>query len=86
MELIEPLRTDPPYAKINHLGYTHATYGTGDLDAAVAHLRNEGVEITSDPVGTPGSRFIFLKDPDGTYLRLRHARPRERAQRRATAR
>ncbi len=55
---------------IQVFGYTHATYGTGDLDAAVSPLRAQGVEVMSDPAGAPGSRFVFLKDPDGTYLRL----------------
>ena len=51
----------------------HAAYVTTDLDADYAHLKTQGIEFLSEPVGTPGKRFgrfVFLKDPDGTYIQL----------------
>jgi len=70
VQFIDPFRPDPPYAKLNHIGYTHVTYGTTDLDGAVAYLRSQGLNVTSDPVGAPGSRYVFVRDGDGTYFQL----------------
>jgi catechol 2,3-dioxygenase-like lactoylglutathione lyase family enzyme len=70
VQFIDPFNPDPPYAKLNHIGYTHVTYGTRDLDGAVSFLRSRGVTVTSDPVGTPGSRYAFVRDSDGTYFQL----------------
>lgn len=70
VQFLDPFNADPPYAKLNHIGYTHVTYGTRDLDAAVSFLRSEGVTVASDPVGTPGSRYAFVRDADGTYYQL----------------
>jgi len=70
VEFIDPFRSDPPYANLNHLGLTHVTYGTGDLDGAVCYLRSEGVDMVSGPARTPGSRFVFPRDEDGTHFQL----------------
>lgn len=70
VQFLDPFRSDPPYAKLNHLGLTHVTYGTGNLDGAVAYLKANGVDFVSDPAGIPGSRFAFFRDEDGTYFKL----------------
>jgi catechol 2,3-dioxygenase-like lactoylglutathione lyase family enzyme len=67
----DSFRSEPPYAKLNHLGMTYATYSTADLDGDFAHLRAKGVEFVSAPATAPnGERFVFLKDPDGAFLKL----------------
>ena len=64
-------REEPPYARLNHLGMTYATYATSDLDADVDYLRGNGVEFLSAPTTAPcGERFVFMKEPDGAYLKL----------------
>lgn len=64
-------RDDPPYANLNHIGMAYATYSTTDLDGDYAYLIGEGVEFVSAPTTAPnGERFVFLKDQDGTFLKL----------------
>jgi catechol 2,3-dioxygenase-like lactoylglutathione lyase family enzyme len=64
-------RDDPPYANLNHIGMSYATYSTADLDGDYAYLMGEGVEFVSAPTMAPnGERFTFLKDQDGTFIKL----------------
>ena len=64
-------RDDPPYADLNHIGMAYATYSTSDLDGDYAYLMGEGVEFVSEPTTAPnGERFMFLKDQDGTFIKL----------------
>ncbi len=64
-------RDDPPYANLNHIGMAYATYSTTDLDGDYAYLMSQGVEFVSEPTIAPnGERFVFLKDQDGTFLKL----------------
>ena len=64
-------REEPPYANLNHIGMAYATYSTTDLDGDFAYLQSKGVEFVSAPTTAPnGERFVFLKDQDGTFLKL----------------
>lgn len=64
-------RDDPPYANLNHIGMAYATFATTDLDGDYAYLVDQGVEFVSPPTTAPnGERFVFLKDQDGTFLKL----------------
>jgi catechol 2,3-dioxygenase-like lactoylglutathione lyase family enzyme len=64
-------RDDPPYANLNHIGMAYATYSTTDLDGDYTYLMGQGVEFVSEPTTAPnGERFVFLKDQDGTFLKL----------------
>ena len=64
-------REEPPYANLNRIGMAYATYSTTDLDGDVAYLQSKGVEFISAPAKAPnGERFVFLKDQDGTFLKL----------------
>lgn len=65
------LRDDPPYAQLNHLGMAYATYATTDLAGDYEDFMRQGVEFVSAPTMAPnGEYFAFLKDPDGTFLKL----------------
>ncbi len=67
----DSFRADPPYANLNHIGMAYATYSTSNLDADYAYLRGQGVEFVTAPASAPnGERFAFLKDQDGTFLKL----------------
>ncbi len=67
----DSFRDDPPYANLNHIGMAYSTYSTTDLDGAYDFLMGEGVEFVSPPAVAPnGERFVFLKDQDGTFLKL----------------
>jgi catechol 2,3-dioxygenase-like lactoylglutathione lyase family enzyme len=62
---------EPPYANLNHIGMAYATFSTTDLDGDYLYLMGQGVEFVSPPTTAPnGERFVFLKDQDGTYLKL----------------
>ena len=64
-------REEPPYASLNHLGMTYATYSTTDLDGAFTYLKSNGVEFLSEPATAPdGERFVFMKEQDGAFLKL----------------
>lgn len=67
----DSFRGDPPYARLNHIGMAYATYSTSNLDGDYAYLRGQGIRFVSSPATAPnGERFAFLKDPDGTFLKL----------------
>lgn len=73
-------RDEPPYANLNHIGMAYATYSTTDLDGDFAYLQAKGVEFVSAPTTAPnGERFVFLKDQDGTFLKLIQAAERAAA-------
>ena len=65
-----PFNPEPPYGKTNHLGMAYATLMTGDLMSDYALLKSQGVAFVSEPHGAPGNRFVFMRDPDGIYLKL----------------
>jgi catechol 2,3-dioxygenase-like lactoylglutathione lyase family enzyme len=75
IDLIEftiPRNDAPPYARLNHLGMTHAEMLTTDIDADYAYMIGIGVEFLSAPVQRRnGARFAMFKDPDGTFYELR---------------
>ncbi len=67
----ESFRSEPPYAKLNHIGMAYATYSTSDLDGAYTYLKSKDVEFVSPPASAPnGERFVFFKDQDGAFLKL----------------
>ena len=47
----------------------HFAIGVADLDAAVAELRGQGIEV-GDPKGVGSGRQTFLFDPSGNLLEL----------------
>ena len=65
-----PFNPEPPYDRPNHLGMAYATLMTSDLIADYGLLKSQGVEFLSAPYGAPGNRFVFMRDPDGIYLKL----------------
>ena len=65
-----PYNPEPPYGRPNHLGMAYVTLMTGDLMSDYALLKSQGVAFVSDPYGAPGNRFVFMRDPDGIYLKL----------------
>lgn len=65
-----PFNDEPPYAQPNHLGMAYATLMTTDLVADYQYLKAQGAEFLSEPYGAPGNRFVFMRDPDGVFLKL----------------
>lgn len=56
-------------------GLRHLAFAVSDIDLAIEHLRNHGVEV--EPVRIDEAttrRFTFLKDPDGLPIELYEVR------------
>ena len=74
IEWEEPYDPDPPYALMNHLGISHLSLKTTNLDADITTLQDHGVVFFSDPVTidrpVENSRLVCFKDPDGTLIEL----------------
>lgn len=67
----DSFREELPYARLNHLGMTYASYTTTNLDGDYLWLKSKGVEFLSPPATAPdGERFVFMKEPDGAFIKL----------------
>ena len=67
---------DPPKrpSRPEALGLRHLAFAVSDIDAAVAHLNEEGV--VTEPIRVDehtGQRFTFFADPDDLPLELYEA-------------
>ncbi len=57
-------------------GFRYLTFWVKDMEAAVAHLRDAGVELLSGILSrVPERKTIFFKDPDGNLLELNWVDP-----------
>jgi catechol 2,3-dioxygenase-like lactoylglutathione lyase family enzyme len=64
-------REEAPYASLNRIGMTYATYSTTDLDGDYEYFKSKGIEFVSAPTKAPnGERFTFFKDQDGVFFKL----------------
>lgn len=73
LELLEyELPEDSPAVLPNNgIGAAHICVEVDDVDAAVAELRERGVEFLSDPIThESGIRWVYAKDPDGITAEL----------------
>lgn len=75
LEWKEPIDRAAPYPALNHLGIARIALATSDLEADLAELAANHVELISEPATVlwndrPSSRFVCFKDPDGTVLEL----------------
>lgn len=77
LQLLEPIRDDSPVGKWlakNGEGVHHIAFGTADVDAEAAAIRDKGVRVLYDEprTGSMGSRITFLhpKDCHGVLTEL----------------
>ena len=57
-------------------GFRYLTFWVKDMEAAVGHLEDAGVELLSDILSrVPERKTIFFKDPDGNLLELNWVDP-----------
>ena len=63
-----------PMPRNSDIGGHHVALYVDDMDAALEHLRAEGIEILGDPVksagASEGQRWIYFKAPWGMYFEL----------------
>lgn len=75
LEWKSPRNESPPYATLYQPGLARIALSTADIDADYLYLKNQGVELLSEPVTVKmsensHSQFFCFKDPDGTFLEL----------------
>lgn len=78
--VIGPLPTDRAVSGSNDLNENHQKHQIGldhfgirvkDLDSAVEELRDQGVQILTEPVsGSSGINYAFIAAPDGVIIEL----------------
>jgi catechol 2,3-dioxygenase-like lactoylglutathione lyase family enzyme len=51
----------------------HVTFEVDDLDASVAELEDEGLDIAMEPREYEWGRSAYLRDPDGRLVELAEA-------------
>ena len=80
LELIQyldhPGKITPP--RNNDIGAGHICFSVTDMDEACARLRANGVEFISEPsppVEGAGTRFVYLRDPDGITVEVLQVAP-----------
>jgi lactoylglutathione lyase len=71
IELVHRGRQDGGAPGALQVGLRHIAYLVSDIDAAVAALRQKGVEFYREPgPKRPGLRVAFFRDPDGADIEL----------------
>ena len=77
IELVQPTRSDSPVGKFLQKkgeGFHHVAFQVEDLEAALAELKENGVELIDEKprVGAGGARMAFLhpKDAHGVLTEL----------------
>ena len=77
IELVQPTRSDSPVGKFLQKkgeGFHHVAFQVEDLEAALAQLKENGVELIDEKprVGAGGARMAFLhpKDAHGVLTEL----------------
>lgn len=73
LELIEYLKPSngPAPHPNNGIGAAHVCLEVEDVDAAVAELREQGIEFLTEPIThEAGIRWVYAKDPDGITAEL----------------
>jgi catechol 2,3-dioxygenase-like lactoylglutathione lyase family enzyme len=73
LELIEYLQpSDGPAPHPNNgIGAAHVCLEVEDVDAAVAELREQGIQFLTEPIThEAGIRWVYAKDPDGITAEL----------------
>lgn len=71
IELVQPTRPDSPVGKFlakNGEGFHHVAFAVDDLDAALAQLKSNGVELIDEEprIGAGGVRMAFVH-PKGAF-------------------
>lgn len=70
----EPAEPPAPQPKNSDIGGHHLAFYVDDFDAALDHLRNEGVSILGEPTfsrnASEGQRWVYFLSPWGMQLEL----------------
>jgi catechol 2,3-dioxygenase-like lactoylglutathione lyase family enzyme len=61
---------DPEIARLDKLGFNHVCFAVDDIDATVARLRANGVEVRGELKGFHNRQLVFLTGPEGITVEL----------------
>jgi predicted enzyme related to lactoylglutathione lyase len=61
-------KADSSFAETNQIN--HICLETEDLDALLAHVRGQGVDITDKKLGVDGTWQAWTNDPNGVKLEI----------------
>lgn len=77
IQLLEPLNADTSVGRFLNRhgeGLHHIAFSVTDIDAAMSHLRDQGVRLVDDEprIGGGGHRIVFVhpRDQNGTLIEL----------------
>ncbi len=74
IEWMEPTRSDPPYAEINHLGITYFSLTTDNLAGLLPQLAAAGGTVEVERVvDSSGTQLAMVRDPDGIFIEVRQS-------------
>ena len=62
-------KSESPYFQPSNAAFM-INFRVDDLDALVAALRQEGVELAGDPIAEEFGKFAWVIDPDGNKIEL----------------
>lgn len=65
----EPL-PDPAIGTLNKLGFNHICFAVDDLDAEVARLTANGVQLRNEVMNFHSRKLVFLVGPEGVTVEL----------------
>ena len=70
IQYLQPSNGPAPHPN-NGIGAAHVCIEVDDVDAAVAELREQGIEFLTDPIThEAGIRWVYAKDTDGITAEL----------------
>ena len=61
---------DPERARLDRLGFNHICFAVDDIDAMVAHLRANGIEVRGELKGFHDRQLVFFTGPEGITVEL----------------
>src|SRR5262245_7775976 len=63
-------RPDPAIRDLTKLGLNHVCFAVDDLDAEVARLTAEGVQLRNEVMDFHNRKLVFLSGPEGVTVEL----------------
>src|SRR5215471_5560061 len=61
---------DPAIANLTRLGFNHICFAVDDLEAEVARLKANGVQLRNDIMEFHSRKLVFLSGPEGVTVEL----------------
>jgi catechol 2,3-dioxygenase-like lactoylglutathione lyase family enzyme len=65
-----PVDLDGGSGNLARTGFNHVCFRVDDLEAAVAHLRANGVELRNSPMDFLDRKLVFLRGPSDVVVEL----------------